>query len=188
MQDDTALGGDPKQNNDFDFADDQGQRRCPFAAHIRKTNPRSDIQKNTLDPRRIIRAGIPFGPEVTDEENAAGRTIQERGLLFVCYQTSILQQFEFVQGTWANNPEFVSNTFPKTRPSDGSVITVGIDPLIGQAIPPVTARTTDEPAPNYPAGDSVTKLHIPQAFVVPTGGGYFFVPSISAIHEVLTAT
>jgi hypothetical protein len=29
-QDDTTLAADPQQNNDFDFADDQGERRCPF--------------------------------------------------------------------------------------------------------------------------------------------------------------
>ncbi len=185
-QDDTTLGIDPQQNNDFDFADDQAQRRCPFAAHIRKTNPRSDIVKDTLDPRRIIRAGIPFGPEVSADERTAEQTQQDRGLMFVCYQTSITQQFEFVQGTWANNADFVSSVFPKHRPSDGSVITVGIDPVIGQATPPAVARATDEPIPNYPTGGVVSTLNLAQAFVVPTGGGYFFMPSISAIQDVLT--
>ena len=61
-QDDTTLGADAQQNNDFDFADDQAQRRCPFGAHIRKTNPRKDIPKSGLDAHRIIRAGIPSDP------------------------------------------------------------------------------------------------------------------------------
>ncbi len=108
--------------------------------------------------------------------------------MFVCYQTSITQQFEFVQGTWANNAEFVSSVFPKRRPKDGSVITVGIDPVIGQARPPEVARTMDEPVPNYPTGEVVSTLNLAQSFVVPTGGGYFFMPSISALRDVLTVT
>ena len=36
--------------------------------------------------------------------------------MFVCYQTSILNQFEFVQSKWANNPGFV---FGKVRPPGG---------------------------------------------------------------------
>ncbi len=184
-QDDMTIGGDPQKNNNFDFRDDQAQRRCPFGAHIRKTNPRGDLPKAAVDSRRIMRAGIPFGPEVSDAEKAAGTTQQERGLMFVCYQTSILGQFEFVQGTWANEPQFVSPIFTKTR-ADGSPITVGIDPIIGQAQPPAVARTTDEPVPNYPTGSVVSTLNLPQAFVVPTGGGYFFMPSISALRDVLS--
>src|SRR5580704_5236717 len=42
IQDDLAMAANPEQNNNFDFSDDQAQRRCPFGAHIRKTNPRSD--------------------------------------------------------------------------------------------------------------------------------------------------
>jgi len=86
-QDDVTLGADPKQNNNFDFSDDQAQRRCPYAAHIRKTNPRADFDQGGLsqakgvDPRRIIRAGIPFGPEVSPAEQAANTTSQERGLM-----------------------------------------------------------------------------------------------------------
>jgi len=184
-QDDTTLGVDPKQNNNFDFVDDQAQRRCPFGAHIRKTNPRGDLPQDAVDTRRIIRAGIPFGPEVSAAERTSGQTQQERGLMFVCYQTSIVGQFEFVQGTWANNPEFVSPVFPKKR-ADGTLITVGIDPIIGQAKPPAVARTMDEPAPNFPTGSVVSTLNLAQTFVVPTGGGYFFMPSISALRDVLS--
>ena len=121
-QDDTTLGADPNQNNNFDFSDDPDQRRCPFSAHIRKSNPRADFDPTSpeasqvadVDPHRVIRAGIPFGPEVSPDEQLANKTTQERGLMFVCYQTSIPNQFEFIQINWVNNAGFI---FGKKRPS-----------------------------------------------------------------------
>jgi len=193
-QDDTALGQDSHENNNFDFADDQAQRRCPFGAHIRKTNPRQDLapQESRVDPRRIIRAGIPFGPEVSADEQASGKTLEQRGLMFVCYQTSIANQFEFLQVSWANNPGFV---FGKTH-QDGTPVAVGWDPIIGQnggqngtqnsASGQNRVRTMDEPVPNYPAGNVRSTLREPQDFVVATGGAYFFVPSISALKNELS--
>jgi Dyp-type peroxidase family len=186
-QDDAPLASDPRQNNNFDFSDDQAERRCPFAAHIRKTNPREDLtpESTAVDPRRIIRQGIPFGPEVSAAEESAHTTQQERGLMFVCYQTSIANQFEFVQINWANNPGFI---FGKQHP-DGSSVTAGHDPIIGQnsAAGQNRARFMDEPVMNFPTGDVRSTLHEPQDFVVPTGGAYFFVPSISALENELSA-
>jgi len=192
LQDDTTLGADPLQNNNFDFSDDQAQRRCPFGAHIRKTNPREDFapaatQEQAVDPHRIMRAGIPFGPEVSAAEDATHKTQQERGLMFVCYQTSIPNQFEFDQAKWANNPRFISPLIGKKRPNDptGPDLTVGFDPIIGQNSG--AARTTDEPVPNYPEGNVRSTLNEPHDFIVATGGAYFFVPSISALEHELSA-
>lgn len=194
VQDDAALGNDPNGNNDFDYADDQAQLRCPFGAHIRKTNPRKDLPQAGLDPHRVIRAGIPFGSEVSAAESAASATSHERGLMFVCYQTSIPNGFEFIQRTWANNPKFVSNSSPfiqpKHRPGPvGDVIAaIGFDPIIGQnATAANRARTMDEPVSNYPSGAQRSELQEPNDFVVPTAGAYFFVPSVSAILNELTA-
>jgi len=182
LQDDSTLGPDPQRNNNFDFADDQGERRCPFGAHIRKTNPRKDIPEQFLDPHRIIRAGIPFGPELSTAEQQGDATEQERGLMFVCYQTSIPEQFEFVQNKWANNPGFV----PGKHHPDGTVVSVGFDPIIGQNAGGAP-RTTDEPVPNYPTGNVRSTLHEPQNFIVPTAAAYCFVPSIAALENELSA-
>ena len=98
-QDDPVLGADPQRNNDFDYTfpdDNATQTRCPFAAHLRKTNPRGDLNNNT-EARRIIRRGIPFGPEVTPEEAQSGKTSQDRGLLFRCYQSVLSNGFQFIQ-------------------------------------------------------------------------------------------
>jgi Dyp-type peroxidase family len=182
-EDDPAMASDPQRINNFDFSDDQGERRCPFGAHIRKTNPRQDLtpQVTLVDPRRIMRQGIPFGPEVSPAEEEAHTTQQERGLMFVCYQTSIANRFEFLQISWANNPGFI---FGKQHP-DGSAVTAGNDPIIGQNSAPDRARFMDEPVPNEPQGDVRSTLQMPRDFVVPTGGAYFFVPSLSALKNTL---
>jgi Dyp-type peroxidase family len=180
LRDDPRLGSDEKRNNDFEFGDDRFQQKCPYAAHIRKVYPRDDTASETeVQRHRIIRAGIPFGPEVTPGETT---TKHRRGLMFVCYQTSIERQFEYIQKNYANNPEFVTG---KRRPS-GGVVTPGYDPIIGQA-PGNDARQMDEPYPNYPAGSRRTTLAIPNQFVVLTAAAYFFMPSISALRTVLSA-
>lgn len=94
--DDTTLGDDASRNNDFKFTSGN-QDACPFAAHIRKMNPRNDLPEDTIRPHMILRRGIPFGPEVTPEEAASHTTSQERGLLFVCYQAVIGNGFSFLQ-------------------------------------------------------------------------------------------
>jgi len=41
--DDPAPGGDERRNNDFEFGEDSDQRKCPYAAHIRKVYPRDEF-------------------------------------------------------------------------------------------------------------------------------------------------
>jgi Dyp-type peroxidase family len=196
-QDDTTLAADPQQNNNFDFSDDQGERRCPFGAHIRKTNPRADLAislgqaasapsavlQDVVSPRRIIRQGIPYGEEVTTAEATAGKSTADRGLMFVCYQSSIVKQFEFLQISWADAPGFIIN---KKHP-DGTPVEPGTDPIIGQNTPGTARIGMDEPVPNYPTGNIRSRLNQPSSFVVPTGGGYFFVPSISALQQEISS-
>src|SRR5262249_31137060 len=43
MQDNPALAKDDLLVNNFEFSADAAGRRCPFAAHIRKSYPRDDI-------------------------------------------------------------------------------------------------------------------------------------------------
>jgi Dyp-type peroxidase family len=179
LRDNPGLGGDDKRNNDFGFADDPQQRKCPYAAHIRKMYRRDDAGAEAEAQRhRIIRAGIPFGPEVEPGEMT---TRHSRGLMFVCYQTSIERQFEFIQRNYANNPEFP----PDERLLGEAPVVPGFDPIIGQA-PGNGARRMDEPYPNYPAGDRRTTLEIPNQFVNLTAAAYFFMPSITALRTVLT--
>jgi len=130
-----------------------------------------------------MRAGIPFGPEVGATETQSNTTEVDRGLMFVCYQTSVPNQFEFVQEQWANNRGFI---FGKLHP-DGSAVDVGFDPIIGQNALAGRARTTDEPVPNYPLGNFRSPLNEPIDFIIPTAAAYLFVPSIDAIKNELSS-
>jgi Dyp-type peroxidase family len=181
LQDDTSLGDNPNLNNSFSYKADAFQRACPYAAHIRKTNPRDDFPNGDKAPvqlRRIIRAGIPFGPEVGPTEAV---TTQSRGLIFVCYQTSIHSQFEFIQSSWVNDTGFI---FGKVRPGvGGDAAAPGFDSIIGQA-PGGDMRTMDEPVPNYPAGNTRSTLPLPSQFVILTAAAYFFGPSLTALRTM----
>ncbi|KAK7678571.1 hypothetical protein QCA50_018443 [Cerrena zonata] len=170
LKDDPILAADPQRNNDFDYSfpeDLQTQDRCPFAAHVRKTNPRNDLQNNT-ETRRIIRRGIPFGPEVTPSEAQQGKTTHDRGLLFRCYQSVLANGFQFIQVSWANN-----TGFPFGKPADQ---VPGFDPIIGQAADPAS-RIMGGTNPQ----NATANLGLPAEWVVSKGGEYFFAPSISAL-------
>jgi deferrochelatase/peroxidase EfeB len=116
-----ASSTDREQYNNFDFASDPQGAACPFAAHIRKANPRGTTGDLADErSRRIVRRGMPYG-------SRAGRQDEVRpqaGLLFLCAQANIRHQFEFIQGMWLNG---------KVRPD--RVPTPGIDRLVGQARP-----------------------------------------------------
>jgi Dyp-type peroxidase family len=161
--------------------DDRDGFVCPHAAHIRKVNPR-DIatdQGNSVDTlqRRILRRGIPFGrvlevrdhPETDPEQG-------NRGLLFVSYQTSLFDQFEFLAKNWMNQRQA-----PEENPG-------GHDFIVGQTAAPGQRRKrtcTLRRKKNSQAFEAT--IEVEGDWVIPTGGGYFFTPSISTLREVIGA-
>lgn len=192
--DDDGLAADPNRNNDFNynFPNDQDtQERCPFAAHVRKTNPRGDLEVKlnaSTENRRILRSGIPFGQEVSAEEAANSKTSKDRGLLFVAYQSNITNGFQFIQqskSSGASSGVFVADAddvragwanktgFPPQKP-----MVPGFDPIIGQA-PNEGVRTMSGSDPK----DHAAELQLDRQFVVPKGGEYFFSPSIPALKQ-----
>jgi Dyp-type peroxidase family len=165
--------GEFSKTNDFDFSGDNGGTRCPFHAHTRKANPRGTTPLTSLEGekrRRIARRGIPYGPPVSacadnlpNDDNPA----TPRGLLFLCFQANIEDQFEFIQRTWVDNKHFPSSVLTNGLLQHDT----GDDPLIGQ--------DPDE-AQRWPKkwGEHGKKTINVEAAVTLRGGEYFFAPSI----------
>ncbi|KAF8621453.1 hypothetical protein AX15_007804 [Amanita polypyramis BW_CC] len=165
--DDPSSASDPERFNNFSYvAGLTSQKICPFAAHARKTNPRGDLD-NQVESNRIMRRGIPFGPEVKPKEKKQNTTLEDRGLIFRCYQTSILEGFRRIQIDWANNPNF-----PPTQTTQ----TPGFDAIIGQGPNRVLS--------GFDPQDPSKELALPMDWVVPRGGEYFFSPSIDGLKFI----
>ncbi|KAI0126765.1 peroxidase TAP [Xylariales sp. AK1849] len=187
LHDDKAFLAKDKVNN-FTF-DTKSQVNCPFAAHIRKNNPRADLDsllgEKATELRRIFRRGIPYGPEVTDKEakakKSSGDDKLERGLLFACYQSNIGNGFQFQQQTWSNNVDFP----PLKNTAVPPIEHPGLDPIIGVAAKN-TPREMVGSNPDLQAAD--TELVFDAKWVIPRGGEYFFSPSISALKTKFANT
>lgn len=190
----------PGPSNRFTYDSDPQGTRCPFGAHIRRTNPRNsdfpagtrgwfstllhnlgftkkvfrqDVVSSTRF-HRLLRRGREYGPGLSTEDalRPGYQDTQERGIQFVCLNANISRQFEFVQGAWVMSTKFNGMTGES-------------DPLLGnrQPIPgcPVinTFRIPQE------SGLARTIGGLPQ-FVTVRGGAYFFLPGMSALRYIAT--
>ncbi len=156
--------------NDFNYNDDLAADKCPFQAHIRKTNPRGSGG-----------FGVPLEKERRHLMARRGQTYGERsdgdlpesgvGLLFMAFNSDLVDQFEFTQHSWANNARFPD---PHGEPNPG------LDQVIGQgegSRPPATWPRVwgEEEGQEVPA--------MAQA-VTMKGGEYFFMPSLSFLRSL----
>ena len=158
-----------ERENDFNFGDDDPQGlACPFASHIRRTNPREskkpddEIEQDISNRHRILRRGRPY-----TRKDDAGNVV-EKGLLFGAICTDLERQFEFVQQFWCNAPAF--------HGLDNEP-----DPISGADS---TCTRTGDARPRHfsiPTGIGPIRLEGLQNFVEMMGGGYFFMPSRSAL-------
>lgn len=136
---------------------------CPPGSHVRRAHPRDALAPTTKDRQtllaaannhRILRRGRKFGPKIAHERTDDG---QPRGLLFMCLNTDIARQFEFVQQTWLLNRDFAT-LFEET------------DPLVG---PRGRMTIREEPLRRTVQVETYVEL---------AGGDYFFLPSLPAIR------
>ncbi|WFU43464.1 cytochrome P450 [Bradyrhizobium sp. CB82] len=200
----------PAADEDNDFlpgVEDPQGLRCPYGAHIRRANPRDSLQPGSEEQikisnrHRIVRVGRPYvegsggedpvgddqrleargvanGPGNFDKRGSDWSTQDEgttceasqridscepKGLLFMCLNADIERQFEFLQQTWISSPSF--HGLKDER-----------DPLVGTSGPGKTGTFT---VPTTVGPLEITGL---QSFVTVKGGGYFFLPSRSALR------
>jgi Dyp-type peroxidase family len=182
-RDDLSL----ENSDDFMFhKNDQLGLRCPIGSHIRRTNPR-----DSLDPQpgseeslslsklhRLLRRGRTYGDCLAgmdpDAILAQGDDGRDRGLHFICLNANISRQFEFVQSSWSNNPQF-------------GTLYDDVDPLTGERGrfgtsngAPGTANFT------IPHEAGRTRIRNIPNFVTVRGGAYFFMPGMSALRYLAT--
>ena len=164
---------------------DQDGLKCPLGAHIRRTHPRDSLEPEPGSEKsiefsnrhRLLRRGRAYGKPFDSSMNP-GKFLENidkeaapvaRGLHFICLNANIGRQFEFVQHTWANNPNF-NGLYQDPDPIIGSRTMNGIhaDQFTIQKFP--TRCQLD----NLPA------------FIQTRGGAYFFLPSRRALAYLLS--
>jgi deferrochelatase/peroxidase EfeB len=149
------------QDNDFLFgAEDPDGLRCPFGAHIRRANPResfepgSQVQIGITNRHRVLRVGRIY--------NGTDNSWHNPGLLFMCLNTDIEGQFEFLLQTWVLGRDFHG------LKNDG-------DPIVDQH--------RDACQRTMSIQTSLGPIHLPHMnqFVTVRGGSYFFMPGKDAV-------
>lgn len=179
--DDSALS----DADDFGYRDSDAHGfKCPIGAHVRRSNPRDTLGPDgpsalkTANRHRILRRGRSYGHRPADPRVDDGI---DRGLLFLCLNSDIERQFEFVQQTWINNPVFGG-------------LNGEVDPLIGNIsrtetspVNPIEGNSEKvggdgDPVFTMQADPLRTRIHNLQRFVTVRGGAYFFLPGIQALR------
>jgi deferrochelatase/peroxidase EfeB len=157
-----AISNAHPDNNFLFGAEDPEALRCPFAAHVRRANPRDSLNPGSQEQiaisnrHRIMRVGRQYSPEGD----------QKPGLLFMCLNGDIERQFEFVQQSWVMNPSFHGLSRQK-------------DPLLGDG-------QDGECGFTIPSRDGPVRLSEVPNFITTRGGGYFFMPGKRLIAYLST--
>ncbi len=149
-----GKSSDFRIDNDFVYGveDPQGLK-CPFGAHIRRTNPRDSLSPGSSDQidisnrHRILRVGRGYQPD-EPEDNP--------GIMFMCLNADLERQFEFIQQTWMQNSKFHG-------------LNAEVDPL-------AVTDVSNQSGFTIPTGRGPVMLKQMPQFVTMLGGGYFFVP------------
>jgi len=140
-----ARNGKPL--GDVDFVGDPQGKTCPFQSHVRRANPRTQESRT----REMVRRGMSYLEK-------GG----QRGMLFLAFNRSLEDQFEFVQRNWIARGD-ASGGFRED-----------VDPIVGRASS--AARFEHHlGAERKAVSPSVN------SFVSLRGGAYFFVPSRSTL-------
>ncbi|GAL84833.1 hypothetical protein MYP_2061 [Sporocytophaga myxococcoides] len=171
-RDNPALG----QDNSFEFyhADRDGFK-CPIGSHVRRSNPRNSKgptpeESDLINKRhKILRRGRPYGTYIESfdpaEIVAHPEVAKDRGLHFICFNTSLSRQFEFIQDTWINSSKFQG-------------LYNDPDPISGNPLGRCKSETGTFTIQAEPVRERIKDV---PAFTKVIGGSYFFMPGIKAV-------
>jgi len=161
----------------FNYNDDLAGSRCPVGAHARRANPRGALEfgvKGAFDTpgaltnrRRLLRRGLPYGKS---DENSGDDG--NHGIIFMAVGASIKRQFEFIQQQWIN----YGNDFKIANEKDPLIGNHEADHGRWSGHMVFPAEPGSGKAPHFCSG-------IPR-FVEVRGGGYFFLPSLTALRMI----
>jgi Dyp-type peroxidase family len=172
---------DAENANKFLYTADLHGERCPLGSHIRRTNPRDGMGPNpaesvlVADRHRLLRRGRAYGPPLAASFDPADVLASdgagERGLHFICFNTDIGRQFEFVQNTWANSMKF-----------DG--LYADPDPVIAPHRDPADPGTHPEEVSRFTVQKCPVRHRVSDLprFVTIRGGAYLFMPGMKALR------
>lgn len=173
-------GVSPTVTNDFNYSQDPGGNKCPFQAHIRRLNPRGESGNNAKERRhRIARRSIPYGlpagtiPDTIPTDKLPPEGI---GLLFMCFQRSLSNQFGFLQMVWANS----------LTKNGGLPKFIGLDPVIGRL--PNGSHVVDPQLWPVQWGDPQRQPFDFRGFVTLKGGEFLFAPSLPFFKGLSSAS
>src|SRR5712692_7892415 len=159
-------GANPE--NDFLYMpSDPDGLSCPIGSHIRRANPRDSLPvwpSRSLEisrRHRIIRRGRKYSVPVGTSPDRDGPELMDQGICFVALNADLLRQFEFIQQTWLNNPEF--NGLDNDK-----------DPIAADNSGSGQFTIQAQPINRHLRG--LTR------FVTVRGGGYFFLPGIRTLR------
>lgn len=154
---------------------------CPIGSHVRRTNPRDAVKPDpesglTLSKQhRILRRSRMYGERADWKRFKRGPKDDEteRGLFFICLNTDIAGQFEFVQDSWINNPNFGD-----LEGERDAILAATIDTRVSLPSTPIT-RWIDRSKKDNP--DDPPPKPKPKPIVEVRGGAYFFLPGRAAL-------
>lgn len=190
-------------DNDFNYSDDfitnenlafndENGTRCPFHAHIRKANPRDSREIRLIARRGMLydeRAGsLLLKTKALDADdmkavinwkdwdinnNPAPPSKEPLGTIFMSFQSSLEEQFEYILKNWLQNVNTLGNH-------------TGVDVLAGTA---EKRKNQNWFFPNsWNTKDPNDKTRIPLEGLGPCvrfkGGEYFYAPSITFLKNV----
>lgn len=195
--DGTPLVGNPSRSkdlsegerpdNDFAFGiDDPRGHACPLGSHIRRTNPRDSLEPGDKEEQRITNRHRILRRGRSYDYVPPGEEVERKGLLFAALCSDLERQFEFVQHTWINASSF-HGLGEEADPLLGNPLTDGGGFFPASVDEQEDARlgATGLRGPNtrftIPTASGPIVIRSLQSYVMLRGGGYFFLPSRSAL-------